>query len=135
MPNLKSLAAMSGEEIEKKYGVKVKNGKIAVSEGKFYAVIEGKKHKIDLQYTYSAKPVDELLADGTPAGFVMIGGQPMVILARPKKFFVTVLCYIAMSDVKKRIDNQIRGKIVDTLIKESRLPKELGNQILNELGK
>jgi hypothetical protein len=134
MPVAKDLSKMSGEEIEKIYGVKVKNGKIAVSGGKFYAVIEGKKHKIDLQYAYSSKPVDELWEDGTPAGFVVIEGQPVVIIARPGKYFPAVLCYIAINDVKKRIDNQTRTKIVDMLINESRIPKELGNQIINELG-
>lgn len=129
----KSLAQMTPEEIEKTYGVKVKNGKIAVSGGKFYAVIEGKKYKIDLQYAYANKPVDELLEDGTPAGFVMTDGNPTVILARPKKYFVTVMCYIVMDPIKRKIDNEIRGKIVNMLVKESRLPKDLGNQIINEL--
>jgi hypothetical protein len=130
----KTLSRMSPEEIQKKYGVKVKNGKIVVSRGNYYAVIEGKRHKIDLQFAYSAKPLDQVLKDGTPAGFIIIDGQPAVIIGRPSKYFTPVMCYIAAADVKKRIDTKIRRQIIDTLIKETRMPVQLGNQILNELG-
>jgi hypothetical protein len=134
MAAVKVLSQMSPEEIRKKYGVNVRNGKIAVRRHDFYAVVEGKRYKIDPRFVYSTKPLDQLFEDGTPAGFIIVDGQPIVIIGRPGKYSTPVMCYIVASDVKKRIDNKIRSQIINTLITESRMPAKLGNQILNELG-
>ena len=130
MPEKVKWTQMSVEEIEEKYGVKAKQGKVTTVRGKYFLSVEGKKHELDPTVVISSVPLDKWTAGKTVAVRVIIGrgGYILIILDGTIKR-VPILCYIPVPDFRRRITDQFRALAVNEMVAKSLISPEFGKDL------
>ena len=133
MPKEIKLFEMSMEEIEKKYGVKAKPGKLTNAQGKFSLEFGGKEMALDPGSIISPQPLTELVVESAEVRVIDTRYGPIVIIVTPPKagpiHCYIILCYKPIPDLRIKIDRVMRSQLIKELVKERILTPALGKKL------
>lgn len=130
----KKIAAMSITELENKFGVKAQKGTISNASGKYYLTVEGTKREIDPKIIVSRPSIVKTIAKDTDVHviFSLRHHEPVVIIFNKPPWDV-VMCYLVGEPISLKIPPTTQTHLIETLVKEGRLPEALGKQLKKDI--
>ena len=135
MPRRKTIMEMSIEELERKYKVKAKRGKIGKVRGNYYLSVGGRRKKLDPSLVISPKPLDQLVRTSLNVRVIFTKRVPSVIIPDFPKTIrcYFILCYYPAPFFRSKINKVVRTRLIREMVMEGTLPRVLGTQLARDV--